>query len=104
MKFLSYIFLSIFLFIKSSFSNDNLIEKANSLIDKNKVQEAIELLLNQPDDIYVQYALGIAYLENFQDYENSLYWFEKCAELGNVDCQYNSYFINQEIFDNLERS
>ena len=100
------IFLTVFFFstLSLSYSNENIVNQALNLSDKNKNKEAIDLLLTIAEDPLAQYYLGSIYSEKLQDYENAITWYESCARFGDVDCQYYAYFINSEIFEDLEIS
>jgi TPR repeat protein len=100
------IFLIFFFFstLNLSYSNENIVNQALNLSDKNKNKEAIDLLLTISEDPLAQYYLGAIYSEKLQDYESAITWYESCARVGDVDCQYYAYFINSEIFEDLEIS
>ena len=85
-------------------STNDLINSALNLIDKNKPNEALDLLMERDDDINVQFYIGAIYNEMLTDYDNAIKWFELCGSQGQVDCQYYAYFIYSEIFEDLKQS
>ena len=83
------IFFSLFiLFSFMNFSNANstndLINSALILIDKNKPNEALDLLIEREDDINVQFYIGAIYNEMLTDYDNAIKWFELCGSQGQL--------------------
>lgn len=97
--------LIVFLIQKSSFASDQkILDQATELYNEEKYLKSIELLKQIPDNVSAQYKLGYNYWFGLKDIDNSLDWFVKCAEKGNVDCQYYAYGLEYYHNENEERS
>ena len=83
-------------------STNDLINSALILIDKNKPNEALDLLMERDDDINVQFYIGAIYNEMLKIMTMLLNGLSYGS--SQVDCQYYAYFIYSEIFEDLKQS